>query len=214
MKAGLFGGTFNPIHYGHLRAAEALRERLLLDKIIFIPAGNPPFKRSDLAPAPDRFEMTRLATAGNPSFALSDIECRKPGKSYTVDTIAELKGLYPQDELLFVLGIDTFMEIPDWHEPDRLAGLIDFVIINRPPHLFGEILRSPYIRGESFEEPPAGREGIYRVVLTSGRTAYLAGVNALPISASEIRASAKAGRSIKYLLPEAVESFIMSHGLY
>lgn len=212
MRLGLLGGTFNPIHYGHLRAAELVGERLLLDKILFIPAGNPPLKRSDLAPAKDRLQMTRLAVEGKPRFALSDIEANKAGKSYSVETIAELNALYPSDKLYFIVGIDTFMDMPDWHEPDRLMGMTDFVVISRPPYAFSDIVRSPYVRADSFREPENG--GTHEAELTTGRTAYLLAIDALPISATDIRKRIAAGLSVKYLLPEPVESFIMSHGLY
>ena len=117
MRIGVFGGTFNPIHYGHLRAAEEVREMLAFDKVLFVPSGTPPLKTEDLTDAQKRFEMARLAVAGNGAFEVLDIECKKPKKSYTVETLEVLLTLYEDAELYFMLGIDAFLDIPNWWMP-------------------------------------------------------------------------------------------------
>jgi len=129
MKIGIFGGTFNPIHYGHLRAAEEVREKLEFDKIIFIPSGKPPLKTEEIADAIHRYKITMRAIDNNHFFELSDIECRQIGKSYTVKTFEELKKTTPKAELFFILGIDAFLDIPNWWHPERLIALTNFVII-------------------------------------------------------------------------------------
>jgi nicotinate-nucleotide adenylyltransferase len=213
MRIGLLGGTFNPVHYGHLRAAEEVRGRLSLDKVLFIPAGVPPLKSFDLADAGLRYEMTELAVSSNVFFEVSDIECKSPGVSYSVDTVSRLKEAYRGAELYFILGVDAFMDLPNWREPERLAGLTDFVVVNRPPHAFTELVSSPYVELEELGGE-GGEEGLRRVPLRGGRTALLLEITPLDISATAIRALIREGGSIKYLLPENVESFIILHGLY
>jgi nicotinate-nucleotide adenylyltransferase len=212
MRIGVLGGTFNPIHYGHLRAAEEVRERLSLDRVLFIPAGVPPLKSADLAEAGLRYSMTELAVSTNGFFEVSDIECASPGASYSVNTVSRLRETYRGSELYFILGVDAFMDIPNWREPERLTGLTDFVVVNRPPYAFTELVTSPYVELEALGEP--GEAGLQRVPLKGGRTALLADITPLDISATGIRALLRQGRSIKYLLPENVESFIILHGLY
>lgn len=214
MRIGLLGGTFNPIHYGHLRAAEEARGRLSLDKVLFIPAGVPPLKSSDLAEAALRYEMTALAISSNTFFEVSDIECRSPGTSYSVDTVGRLKEAYKGSELYFILGVDAFMDLPNWREPERLAGLIDFVVVNRPPYAFTELLSSPYVEMDKAVDEEGLRRVPRKVPLRGGRSAFLLDITPLDISATGIRALIREGGSIKYLLPENVESFIILHGLY
>jgi nicotinate-nucleotide adenylyltransferase len=205
-RPALFGGTFNPVHYGHLRAAEEARESLKLEKVIFIPAFAPPLKSEELADPTHRFEMVSRAVTGNPFFEASDIECKKGNTSYTVETIDELKKHQSKDPL-FLLGLDAFLDIPHWHEPEKLIGLCDFIVVNRPPDELGGIYRSPYIRTKEEEKKVT-------VKLTSGKAVIPFRCTPLLISASDIRKRLKEGRSIKYLLPESVESYIISNRLY
>ncbi|HYQ48635.1 MAG TPA: nicotinate (nicotinamide) nucleotide adenylyltransferase, partial [Thermodesulfovibrionales bacterium] len=144
MKLGIFGGTFNPIHFGHLRVAEDVRETAGLDRIIFIPSGTPPLKTNDIAPARQRLAMTQLAIKGNPFFGTLDIECRSRQKSYTVRTMERLQKLYPDDRLFFMLGIDAFLDIPNWHRPDMLVEQTDFMVLSRPGSRFIDLSSSPY----------------------------------------------------------------------
>ncbi len=211
MKIGVFGGTFNPIHYGHLRAAEETREILGLDKVLFIPSGTPPLKSEDLVDPLRRYKMVRLAVVRNRFFDVLDIECVKPEKSYTVDTLEVLLGQYGSAELYFMLGIDAFLDIPNWWRPERLVSMVDFAVVSRPGREFGEILCSPYAKTK---ELPRNEEASLAIELCSGRKAEMVKITPLDISSSDIRKRVRSRLSIKYLLPEDVESFIISNKLY
>lgn len=224
MRLGIFGGTFNPIHFGHLRAAEEVRAGLGADKIIFVPSGNPPLKSSDLIEASHRYAMTRLAVNSNVAFVVSDLEVRKPDKSYTVDTLESLRAIYPDDELLFILGLDAFLDLPNWWQPEKLTGMTDFVVVTRPGFAAGDVLNSPFvdqyrhceecsdeaISKHAIAAPPARND----IFLKSGRIIYPFPITPLDISSTNIRKLVREGKSIKYLLPEAVEEYITAHGLY
>lgn len=214
---GILGGTFNPIHYGHLRAAEEVRERIGLEKVLFIPSCNPPLKGIELASPQDRYEMTRLAIEGNPYFEVSDIECRRSGKSYTVDTISELRSLMPDKDLILILGIDSFLEMPRWYRPDRLAEMIDFIVVSRPGFRFEELASTGLIQDEGysyFKELDKGSLTIKELGLKTGRRVMLMNITILDISATAIRRLFKDGKSVKYLLPESVEYYIISNKVY
>lgn len=218
MRLGVFGGTFNPIHFGHLRAAEEARQRVGLERVVFVPAASPPLKSGDvdLADVGHRLRMTAIAVATNIFFEVSDIECRRPEKSYTVETARALRREYPGAEIFFILGIDAFMELPLWREPDELVRLIDFIIIGRPAVRFADLRESPYIEAapEDLSALDRGETDMLTAPLGGGRSAVLLGTPLLEISSTDIRARVREGRSIKYLLPGRVESFIMTHGLY
>jgi len=213
-RVGVFGGTFNPIHYGHLRAAIEVREKLEFERIFLVPSGVPPLKGSDLAPSADRLEMTRLATLSTPLFEISDIECRQPGKSYTVETLKILRGTYPEKRLYLILGIDAFLEIPAWYQPITLLEEYDFVVISRPAYTFESLSPMLSIYSAMMEALDASSIEIMTTYLKSGREAILLNVTPLQISATAIRNLVRMGKSIKYLLPEAVESYIISHNLF
>jgi len=204
MKIGILGGTFNPIHFGHLRAAEETRELVNLDKVIFMPSGNPPLKSVDLIEASHRYAMARLATASNVNFVVSDLEMRQTEKSYTVNTIHRLYEIYPGDELFFILGIDAFLDIPNWWQPDILTSMIDFILVTRPGFKLEEISKSPYVASLSSDF----------CFLTSGRKALVLRMTPMGISSTEIRRLLREGKSIKYLLPDKVEEYIYQHNLY
>ena len=216
MRIGVFGGTFNPIHYGHLRAAEEVREMFAFDKVLFVPAGTPPLKTEDLTDARRRFEMTRIAIAGNSAFEVLDIECKKPKRSYTVETLEALLKFYGRAELYFMLGIDAFLDIPNWWMPEKLVSMVNFTVLARPGRSFGDLLLSPYmdVEREILKELDSRDGGSLTVGLKSRKEAVLVKITPLDISSSGIRRSIRAGLSIKYLLPENVESFIISHKLY
>jgi nicotinate-nucleotide adenylyltransferase len=213
-RIGVFGGTFNPIHYGHLRAALEVREKLGFERISFVPSGNPPLKSSDLAPAADRLDMTRLATLSYPLFEISDIECRQHGKSYTVETLRILRGMYPEKRLYLILGIDAFLEIPAWYQPTTLLEEYDFVVISRPSYTFSSLSPMLSIDSSMMGALDASSIGTMTTYLKSGREAILLNVTPLQISATVIRKLVRMGKDIKYLLPEAVESYIISHNLF
>ncbi|MDQ7786563.1 MAG: nicotinate-nucleotide adenylyltransferase [Thermodesulfovibrionales bacterium] len=216
MKIGIFGGTFNPVHYGHLRAAEEIRERLDLNTVLFIPSRNPPLKTKDIAPAKHRYEMLKRALRGSKQLNLSDIEFGLKGKSYTVRTIETLQLQYRNADFSFILGIDAFLDIPHWWHPERLTVLTDFAIISRPGYLFEDLRESPYLKAGKamLKELDRGKTGHHRIKLTSKRDALLLPITPVGISSTEIRRLHKRGRSIKYLLPPEVESYIISNKLY
>ena len=184
MRRGLLGGTFDPIHLGHLRAAENALEALGLEQVLFMPAGAPPHRRAPCTSPLDRFAMTALATAGHLGFVVSDLELRREGPSYTVDTLTALRETYPEDELLLLVGADAYAEIQTWKDHQRLAQLCQVAVLSRP----GE---EPPLPGALWVEGPA-----------------------LPISASDIRRRVREGRSIRYLVPAAVADYIAKRGLY
>ncbi len=215
-RIGIFGGTFNPIHYGHLRAAEEACEAAGLDRIFFIPAGAPPLKSCDVAEARHRLAMTRQATRGNRCFRVLDIECMKAGTSYTVETLARLRQQHPKAELFFMLGIDAFLDIPNWRDPEAILSLTNFIIFSRPGWKFADLLSSPYMKSvrRSLTELDRGDADSERVVIPGGTELRLLNLTQLGISSSAIRERLREGRSIKYLLPPQVESYIISGKLY
>ena len=216
MKVGIFGGTFNPIHYGHLRAAEEVKEKVALDRILFIPSGSPPLKSRDIAGVKHRYEMTRLALMGNTHFEISDRECKQKGKSYTVKTLKELKMSYPERDFYFILGIDAFLDIPNWWHHEELLALAHFIIITRPGFQFVDLQMSPVIEIKKSVLRKLDVEEIdtCRIELKAHTTLTLMSITPVGISSTEIRSLIKWGGSIKYLLPVSVESYIISNKLY
>lgn len=186
MRLGLLGGTFDPIHLGHLRAAETAREGLGLEQIAFVPAHLPPHRPS-ISSALDRFAMVSLATAGHPHFAPSDIEVRREGLSYTVDTLRALRAARPEDTLVLVLGSDAYAELDTWHQPEAILEACEIAVVARP----GAAL------------PAAAQRRIHHI---EGPT--------LPISSTAIRQRVAEGRSIRYLVPEGVADYIEKRRLY
>ncbi len=209
-RTALFGGSFDPIHYGHLLLAADVRERLGLDRVVFMPAGVPPHKPgAGLASAADRYAMVRLAIADNPAFEASDLELRRPGPSYTVDTL-EAMGVAPS-ELFLVIGSETFLDLLSWREPRRIATLCRIVVIPRT--------------GSAFDpDSPAARKVAHEIGVDSCTTAgggvvpdrgvIVVHATSLPISASELRARAAAGRSLAYRVPAAVAEYVVRGRLY
>jgi nicotinate-nucleotide adenylyltransferase len=216
MKIGVFGGTFNPVHYGHLRAAEEVREILGLEKVLFVPSGNPPLKDTDLAAAGQRYEMVRRAIEGNRSFEVLDIECASPEKSYTVSTIEKLHRMYAGADLYFMLGIDAFIDLPHWYMPEKLVSLVNFALLSRPGSRFYDLLASPYISVDDrkLKELDSNRSGSLALAMPSGTKAVLIRVTRIDIASTDIRRRAKEGLSVKYLLPAEVESFIIDNKVY
>ncbi len=215
-RIGILGGTFNPIHYGHLRAAEEVREMIGLEKILFVPSCNPPLKDYEVAGPEMRYEMTKLAIEGNPYFDISDIECRRSGKSYTVETLSELKRLMPDKDLFFILGIDSFLEIPQWFRPYELMKMIDFIVVSRPGFRF-EKLHQMLGNKDTWDILNKLDEGLIdkkELQINTGRKVLVLNITSLNISATIIRKLVREGKSIKYLLPESVEYYIISNRLY
>ncbi len=216
MKLGIFGGTFNPVHFGHLRAAEEALELAGLDRILFIPSGNPPLKTEDIAPARLRYEMVKLAIRNNPRFDLLDLECRTRQKSYTVNTLEKLRRLYPDDSLHFMLGIDAFLDIPNWYMPERLLSLANFLVHSRPGCRFSDLSASPYLSAgkDVLRKLTAGTISSHVAKLRNGNAVMLLNISPVNVSATDIRTRMAQGKSVKYLLPVEVESYIISYKLY
>jgi nicotinate-nucleotide adenylyltransferase len=205
---GLFGGTFDPIHVGHLRCALEVKEAFNLDQIVFILAAAPPHKVDrSIIDTKDRWNMVKAAIAGNPSFALSDIEIRREGKSYSIVTISYYHHRLKTGEgLFFIVGADAFSEIETWKDYPRLFTLCDFIVISRPTF---DPLQAPVLQSEGFIQ-----EERNRFLHPSGHSVTLLDVTPFGISSTEIRRIVKEGRSLTYLVPQAVEEYIMSKGLY
>ncbi|MEJ2091460.1 MAG: nicotinate-nucleotide adenylyltransferase, partial [Syntrophobacterales bacterium] len=212
-RLGLFGGTFNPIHYGHLRSAEEVAEALDLGQVWFIPAALPPHKsQSDMTSFEVRLTMTRLAVGRQARLAVSDVEGRRPGKSYTIETLHLLREEFgPQGELYFILGMDAMLEIATWKNYRELFTLSHFVVMERPGYdrdRLGKLLKEqvhPDFKllstGNGFEHPSG-----YRVLIQA--------TTLMDISGTRIRHLVRQGQSIRYLLPEAVRRFILKNNLY
>jgi len=198
MKIGVLGGTFDPIHNGHLAVAEAVRARLRLDEVLFALAGQPQLRMgSPISAATHRIQMVRLATAGRPYYRVSTVEIERAGPSYTVDTIAELRGqLDSGDELVFILGWDNLAELPKWREPSRLVKMCSLVAVPRPGYSLPDL--------KALEALIPGLE----------QSVILLDSPHMDISASEIKQRVARGLSIRHLVPEPVDRYIREHGLY
>ncbi len=208
---GLFGGTFDPVHYGHLRLAEEAREALGLAEVRWIPAGRPPHRAVPRVAAAHRLEMVRRAVADNPAFTVDDGEVRAAGPSYTVTTLERLRAEMPARPLVLLLGADAFLGLPAWHRWRELFGLAHVGVVTRP----GFALSSGDWPAE-LAQACAGRidaDGSGLRAAPAGRIAGFA-MTPLAISASALRAQLAAGASARYLLPEPVREYIRLHRLY
>ncbi len=208
MSRGVLGGTFNPIHLAHLRLGEVARESLGVERILFVPAGAPPLKPEAIAPAIDRLEMTRRATASNPHFEVADLEVRRTGPSYTVDTLRTLSESSPSEPLWFILGSDALAEIDRWAEPAALFELANFAVVERPG--WSDSLRAllPPTLATPFREGPHG------LIHESGNELRRLEFDPLAISASDIRRRVAQRESIRYLVPDEVIDYIEKRQLY
>jgi len=212
LKIGLFGGTFNPIHLGHLRSAEEVREAFALDHIYFVPAAQPPHKGgSDLAPATHRLRMVELAVADNPSFSASAIELDRPGISYSIDTIRHFLTALQPACLLFILGLDAFRELATWKDYATIPQLCDLLVTSRPgmPTPLPAQLLPVALKTLFWYDPTTN---VYRH--TSGHSLILHEIAGLDIAASAIRGKVREGKSIRYLVHPSVEAYITHHALY
>lgn len=212
-RLGLFGGTFNPIHFGHLRAAEEVCEALSLSRLWFIPAAQPPHKGArELTPFEVRLEMTRLAVGDHPVIEVSDIEGCRAGKSYSIETLRLVREEFgPAWELYFILGLDAMLELPTWKDYAQLFQLCHFVVLDRPGYdrrRLEEVLQREALL--QFEPLP-GSAGFQH---PSGYKILWQQTTLMDISATGIRGLVRQGRSIRYLLPEPVRGYIINHNLY
>jgi nicotinate-nucleotide adenylyltransferase len=197
-RLGIMGGTFDPIHYGHLVTAEGARYSFGLERVIFIPSGRPPHKPGHIVSEPlDRYKMTCLAVASNHYFCASVLEVERPGPSYTIDTVRSVMQLYPDTVIYFITGADALLEIFTWKDFDVLLSICNFVAATRPGYRLFELMEK--LDGL----PPDMKKNI----------SYME-VPALAISSTDIRQRMRDGRPIKYLLPEPVEDYVKKNDLY
>jgi nicotinate-nucleotide adenylyltransferase len=190
MRLGLYGGTFDPIHLGHLVLAESCREACGLDRVWFVVAGSPPHKpAAGRTPVADRIEMVRIAIAGHSAFEVSELEARRPGPNYSVETLEAVRAGKPEDELFFLIGADSLADLPMWRQPERILELATLVVVNRP----GAGPPSPAFEGRSIRhvEMPA-----------------------IGVASNDLRRRVADGRSIRYQVPRGVEAYIVAQGLY
>jgi nicotinate-nucleotide adenylyltransferase len=210
---GIMGGTFNPVHIGHLRAAEEVAESLQLRQVIFMPSAKPPHKSATgLVSFDHRWRMLELALRGNPLFVLSDLEHQRPGMSYSVETLTQLSSEYGEGEgLYFVLGLDAFLELPTWKSYRELFSLCHFVVVARPgfaPESLDVMLKTQVDDRYFFDSEVQGYVHPNRYVV------FYREITLLDISSSNIRNLLASRSSVRYLLPDEVEHYIRQQGLY
>lgn len=205
---GVFGGTFDPIHYGHLRTAFEMLQALRFAEVRFIPCGDPPHRGRTYAPAAERMRMVRLAIAGQSGFVADDRELRRDGRSYTIDTLTTLRAEFPGRSLGLILGMDAFLGLPAWHRWEELLGVAHIVVAHRPgwkaPDIgpLGELLSEfGTHRIDDLHEATAGRIHIHAVTQ-------------LEISSTEIRELVAAGRDPRFLMPDDVRDLIVDGRIY
>jgi nicotinate-nucleotide adenylyltransferase len=213
VRLGLFGGTFNPIHFGHLRAAVEVREAFTLDRLLLIPSAHPPHKRFvDVANAEDRLEMVRLAIQGEPSLEASDVELARPGLSYTIETLRYFQSRFgPESAIHFIVGQDAFSEITTWKSYQALFETAHFIVMTRPHaklHSLQDFIHT-HISREYRYDPTGNRYSHPRWC-----TIFCLNITHLDISATRIREWIRRGRSIRFLVPDAVQGLINKKGLY
>ncbi len=218
---GLYGGTFNPIHSGHLRIADEIRDHFSLDSIVFIPAGIPPHKNSNKVISPaHRLRMVELAIAPYKYFTVSSVEVYRQGISYSIDTVRALQNeLGYASELFFITGIDAFLDIRTWKNADKLLELCNFIVIQRPGFRFGELMRIELpallsVSSSELERLDRGELSRLSIPLTERYSLYLERITPCDISSTELRRLISNKQELKYLLPENVMSYIIEQGLY
>ena len=200
MKVGVFGGTFDPVHLGHLILAEQCREQANLDQVLFVPAALPPHKQEQaITPFANRVEMLSLAVSGHPPFRIEELEKDRPGPSYTVETLTQLQAQRPGDELCFILGSDSLHDLPLWYQPRRILELATLLVVARAdwPTFSVQELRQSLQLADDF---PLRYKIVEAPLIT--------------IASRDIRRRLAEGRSVRYMIPRAVEAYIEDKGLY
>jgi nicotinate-nucleotide adenylyltransferase len=205
---GIFGGTFDPIHFGHLRTAFELLQALRLSEMRFMPAGNPPHREVTVASAEQRLAMVQAATQGQPAFTVDDREIRREGLSYSVDTMRTLRADFPDRSLCLIVGMDAFLGLPKWHQWRELLELAHLVVAHRPGW------RAPSMGplGELLVDRGTGRIGDLHE--SRAGCIYIHAVTQLEISSTELRKMIAAGKDPRYLMPDAVRAIIEETGCY
>ena len=220
MGIGILGGTFNPIHFGHLRAAEEVREEFNLQKIIFVPSAQPPHKNlKNIIPSNYRKEMVEIAIRGNPFFEVSAIEINRQGNSYTIDTICDIKKNYKED-IFLISGVDTFKEFSTWRSVEELVKSCHFIVTSRPGRdlesLVSVLSNTVTKRFPSIVfsyEGVKGRSSVFNISSSSYKM-FSMEITGLDLSATAIRENISKGKSIRYLTPAEVEEYIKENNLY
>ena len=193
MRIGVMGGTFDPIHHGHLVAASEAAHRFALDEVVFVPTGQPWQKAGrQISPAEARYLMTVIATASNPRFTVSRVDIDREGPTYTIDTLRDLREVYPDAELFFITGADALSSIMSWHDWDKMFELAEFVGVTRPGYELTEDMLPQDIQ----------------------ERVHLLDIPAMAISSTDCRERASQGRPVWYLVPDGVVQYIAKHGLY
>ena len=219
-RIGLFGGTFNPIHFGHIRVIREVKEGFGLDKIFIIPSALPPHKEPDgLVDARDRIEMIRLSFSNHPDFAVSDVELKRSGPSYTIDTVRHFKSILPKDsELFLIMGLDAFLEVDTWKSYKDLFLLVPFSVMSRNSAgqgatVFGRKNFEDYLRSrisEGYKRSASQQSYIHK----EKKPVFVFDVTPIDISSTKIRKRIKTGHPINSLVPGNVEAYIKNKGLY
>lgn len=204
MRIGVYGGSFNPVHLGHLLAAECCRDQAALDRVLFVPAAVPPHKRDHaLADAADRVAMLALAIGGHDAFAISTIELDRGGVSYTIDTLTALAARHPDDTIVLLLGPDALAGLPAWRDPRAILDRWEVRVVEREG--LDDVSSIAHRPDVATLLGPDAQDGIVRSRIR---------MPAIGIRATDLRAAVAAGRSIRYRTPRAVEAYIAAHGLY
>jgi nicotinate-nucleotide adenylyltransferase len=191
MQVGIFGGAFNPPHVAHLIVAETVRDQFGLDRVLWVPAGQPPHKQAELlAPAARRLDMVRLAIAGNPHFEVSEVELRRNGLSYTAETVAALQDKAPQTHFSLIIGGDSWRQFDRWYRPDEILSRVEVIVYERPG------------------APAPAHDGPVT------KRVRFACAPLIDLSSRDIRSRRRSGQSIRYLVPEPVRQYILDHALY
>jgi len=199
VRVGIFGGTFDPVHYGHLLLAECCHEQCHLNEVWFVPAATPPHKRHrELSESKHRVDMLRLATGGNDAFRVSLIEIERGGVSYTVDTLRQMHEQHPEADLFLLLGADSLVDFPNWRGPTEILQLATPAVVRRGSATVNWSPLAPLTSAERFAQI----------------TQHVVAMPVVDFSSTAIREAVTAGRSIRYHTPRAVEQYILSHGLY
>jgi nicotinate-nucleotide adenylyltransferase len=212
LKLGILGGTFNPIHFGHLRTAEEIGEELGLEKVFLIPSAFPPHKTKDpVTPFHHRLTMARLAVGDSPLLDVLDLEGKRRGLSYSIETLKEFHVMFsPDPELFFVVGTDAFLEIDTWKGYMELFDYAHFVIVQRPGYNAGEL--EPFLSDIGLEVKKAKMPNVF--ITPSGKTLIPMAPTFMEISSTHIRRRVSAGKSIRFLVPESVRAYITEKGLF
>jgi len=212
LRLGILGGTFDPIHFGHLRIAEEICEELELEKVLLIPGGLPPHKyEKSITPFHDRLAMTRMAAQDSSLLEVLDLEGHRQGPSYSIETLREIHKLYKNNaEIFFIIGMDAFLEIKTWKEYKNLFDDSNFVILKRPGFSFEEL--APFVLSLEVGFREVKSSNIFAI--PSGNLLIYKEATLMDISSTRIREMVAAGRSIRFLLPEPVRTYIIEKGLY